>query len=485
MTKIKGIDISYWQGNVNFKKVAEDGIKFAVLRQGYRKSIDSKFLDYVKGCKNNNINIMIYHFIYTDGAAPKENAESTYNNIKKANLNPADLWIAADLEYDTWIKNNEVCTKEKCTKYTKEYLDTLQKLGCKKLFIYTNNDYYVNYYDWSKIKYPIWLADYQGEPNYKCVMHQYTSLGKVNGINGKVDIDWLFDETMLLSQQNTATPSNTQKQLNKETKEIGIITANWLNIRTWAGTNFQTVSFSPLPKDTKLNICDTIKAEDGSSWYYINYNGKYGFASAKYIKTSELPKETNETYNETKYSKYINNKTTHYISNCSGDQNKKISGGAAGDQTSKEWCLKAWYNRPWNYVLRYPDEKIRLKIAELGIEAALNDNIGYDQDQRQTYWVQLKNSNYNPKKITKKCEADCSAGVIANTKAVGYLFNLDNLKHLSASYTGNMRSGFKKAGFTILTDRKYLTSPDYLLPGDILLYENHHTATNITKGKKV
>jgi len=47
-----------------------------------------------------------------------------------------------------------------------------------------------------------------------------------------------------------------------------------------------------------------------------------------------------------------------------------------------------------------------------------------------------------------------------------------------------MRSNFKKAGFIVLTDKKYLSGYEYLLPGDILLYENHHTATNITKGKK-
>lgn len=47
-----------------------------------------------------------------------------------------------------------------------------------------------------------------------------------------------------------------------------------------------------------------------------------------------------------------------------------------------------------------------------------------------------------------------------------------------------MKSAYKKAGFTILTDKKYLTGTDYLLPGDILLYEGHHTATNLGIGKK-
>ena len=166
------------------------------------------------------------------------------------------------------------------------------------------------------------------------------------------------------------------------------------------------------------------------------------------------------------------------------DENGGIHGGAAGDQTGKEWQLRSWYNRPWSCVLRHPDEKVREKIAELATKAAKNDKIGYDQYQRDTYWQQLQKVGYDPSKITTACEADCSAGVIANVKAVGYLLGLSKLKNLNASYTGNMRSGFKAAGFTVLTASKYLTSPDYLLPGDILLNDSHHTATNITKGSK-
>ena len=174
----------------------------------------------------------------------------------------------------------------------------------------------------------------------------------------------------------------------------------------------------------------------------------------------------------------------HYISNSGGDENGGIHGGRAGDQTGKEWCLRSWYNRPWSCILRHPDANVRAKIAQLGEAAAKNDKIGYDQYERNTYWAQLKKAGYDPSKITTACEADCSAGVIANVKAVGYLLGIDSLKNLKATYTGDMRSCFKTAGFIVLTASKYLTSPDYLLPGDILLNDSHHTATNITKGAK-
>lgn len=179
------------------------------------------------------------------------------------------------------------------------------------------------------------------------------------------------------------------------------------------------------------------------------------------------------------------NFTKYYgkISNCGKDENGKYSGGKTGDQTGKEWEIRNWYNGPWTCVLRYPEERTRNLIAELAIEAAQNDLIGYDQSQRNTYWTHLKASNYRPSKITIACEADCSSGVIGNTRAVGYLTNNSKLQNVAATYTGDLKAGFKAAGFTVLTDSKYLTSSDYLLPGDILLREGHHVTTNLGIGK--
>ena len=186
-----------------------------------------------------------------------------------------------------------------------------------------------------------------------------------------------------------------------------------------------------------------------------------------------------------KYAKYINSTTTHYISNSGSDERRQYTGGQAGDQTGKEWQMRSWYNRPWSCVLRYPDQKVALMIAQLAIDAALNDKVGYDQSQNRTYLSQLKAVGWEPSKITVTCEADCSAGVCANITAAGYLLGIPALQKHTGTYTGNMRSALTKAGFTLLTDNKYLTSGDYLLPGDILLNDGHHTATNVTIGSKV
>lgn len=186
------------------------------------------------------------------------------------------------------------------------------------------------------------------------------------------------------------------------------------------------------------------------------------------------------------YDKYILSTGTHYISNSGHDENNAYKGGKAGDQTGHEWELRSWYNRPWTVILRYPDQAVALKIAQLGIAAALNNQIGYDQGQRKTYWTQLEKAGYDPSKITTACEEDCTAGVTANCKAVGYLMGIKALQNLPTdTYSGNMKSRFVAAGFKALTASKYLTSAKYLLPGDILLYESHHAATNITCGKSV
>lgn len=92
------------------------------------------------------------------------------------------------------------------------------------------------------------------------------------------------------------TPSKsttTSKTLNKTKKYIGTITADYLNIRSWAGINNPTVSFSPLKKKTNVDICDQLTAADGTKWYYICYGGKYGFASSKYIELT-IEKTTKE-----------------------------------------------------------------------------------------------------------------------------------------------------------------------------------------------
>jgi len=187
----------------------------------------------------------------------------------------------------------------------------------------------------------------------------------------------------------------------------------------------------------------------------------------------------------TNYDKYILSTGTHWIANSGKDENSGTQGGRAGDQTGHEAEVRKYYVRPWTVVLRYPDQAVADKIADLSIAMCLNDKIGYDQSERTSYWAALKKANYDPSKITTACEEDCTAGVSSNVRAAGYIFGIKALENVPICSSRNMRQEFTRAGFIALTASKYLTSPDYLLPGDILLYENHHAACNLTVGSKV
>ena len=230
----KGIDISKWQGSVDFNKVKADGIQFCIFREGYRRAIDGQFIEYVKRAKTAGIPILgVYHFIYVDGATIAENANACIANMKAAGLDPTDTWIFADLEYDTWTKAGVKVTKALCTQYTKEFLDTLKAAGCKKLGIYSNLDYYKNYYDWSQLseyRKNLWLADYTGGPDVECAIQQTGSTGKVSGINGNVDMNILYEESMLSNDEDKSdgdAPVTGTKTVDEIAKEV--INGLWSN----------------------------------------------------------------------------------------------------------------------------------------------------------------------------------------------------------------------------------------------------------------
>ena len=99
---MKGMDISKWQGAVDFAKVAASGIQFAILREGYRQAVDGKFFEYVNGCRANNIPVKgVYHFSYALNADQARNeAAFCIAQVEKAGLGK-DTVIFYDFEYDT------------------------------------------------------------------------------------------------------------------------------------------------------------------------------------------------------------------------------------------------------------------------------------------------------------------------------------------------------------------------------------------------
>ncbi len=167
------------------------------------------------------------------------------------------------------------------------------------------------------------------------------------------------------------------------------------------------------------------------------------------------------------------------IGHASIDENGKISGGAAGDQTGKEVCTRGWYNSGWQTVLRCKDSDKVEKMAQECEAACLNPNVGYDQYQRNTLRKQAKAVGYDLSKVGK-CECDCSSlmTVCAECADIEIPYTNGN-----APSTRTMVAAFKSTGeFDVLTEAKYLTSDKYLRRGDILV-KNGHTAMALQDGE--
>lgn len=158
-----------------------------------------------------------------------------------------------------------------------------------------------------------------------------------------------------------------------------------------------------------------------------------------------------------------------YIGHAVSNENGKVSGGKAGDQTSSEVLIQEWYVRPggWTHVLRAKNKADAEKIAKAVEQACKNNHVGYDQKNRTTLFFEAKNNGWNIDKITSDCACDCSSLVAVAVNVAGIEISKD-------MYTGNeleVLKGTKK--FSVFTQKKYLTSSSDLERGDILLGDGH------------
>ena len=168
------------------------------------------------------------------------------------------------------------------------------------------------------------------------------------------------------------------------------------------------------------------------------------------------------------------------IGHASKDENSKITGGAAGDQTGKEVCTRSWYNGTWGFVARAKKKEIAEKMAEACVAACNNPNIGYDQGGRNSLRAEAKKVGYDLSRITAFCECDCSSFMGVCVEAAGI-----KLPEGNGPTTGTLRKVLEATGeFEILTAEKYLTSDKYLRRGDILCKANSHTVMALEDGSK-
>lgn len=155
------------------------------------------------------------------------------------------------------------------------------------------------------------------------------------------------------------------------------------------------------------------------------------------------------------------------IGHAAIDENGKIAGGVAGDQTGREVFVQDWYSKPWTCVLRPINTKIADRIAVAMEQACANDNVGYDQNQRTTLFAQAQVNGWDISKIAVPCECDCSSLVAVCCNAAGIPVNKE-------MYTGNEKACLVGTGkFTAFTTQNYVADYKMLRRGDVLLGAGH------------
>lgn len=170
------------------------------------------------------------------------------------------------------------------------------------------------------------------------------------------------------------------------------------------------------------------------------------------------------------------------IVHASIDERGSISGGQAGDQNGKEVCVRGWYNKPWNVMIRCKNKEQAQKAVAIAVKLANSRLVGYDQGGRNTLYSALKKHKFDVDAYIaskEKTETDCSAFVYAcyccvNSKLRNYIKNNHNSPTTSTSV-----SAYSGHGFSIHRDSKFLSTDKNLRLGDMVCNTGHHIAMYI------
>lgn len=197
----KGIDVSKYQGDIDWEKVAADGVEFAMIRVGYRgygtgaMVLDEMAAKNLEGATKAGIKVGVYFFSQAvSEKEAKEEAEFVMNCIK-------DYKITYPVVFDTEeVLNDEARTErlsvDELTQITVAFCDEISKGGYTPA-IYANLRWFALSLDMSKLSdYDKWYAYYDKEIYfpYKIDMWQYTENGSVDGIVGNVDMNISFKD---------------------------------------------------------------------------------------------------------------------------------------------------------------------------------------------------------------------------------------------------------------------------------------------------
>ncbi len=188
-----GIDVSKWNGTIDWNAVKNSGVNYVIIRCGYRGSsqgsltVDPKFAANIKGATAAGIKVGVYFFSQAiNKNEAVEEASMVLEQIKKYTIS-----YPVFLDVEASGGRADKIDKATRTEVIKAFCETIQNNGYTA-GVYANKSWLTNKIDTSQLgKYKIWLAQYAATPTYtgRYDMWQYKSTGKVTGISGDVDMN--------------------------------------------------------------------------------------------------------------------------------------------------------------------------------------------------------------------------------------------------------------------------------------------------------
>ena len=192
----RGIDVSKWNGNIDWNAVKNSGIEYVIIRCGYRGSSqgalieDPKYKTNIQGAINAGLKVGVYFFTQAISEAEAVEEASMVLELVK------NYKISYPIFLDVEASGGRADSIDKATRTAvcKAFCQTIQS-GGYTAGVYANKNWLTEKIDASALgSYKIWLAQYADKPTYsgRYDIWQYQSTGKVSGINGDVDMNWSY-----------------------------------------------------------------------------------------------------------------------------------------------------------------------------------------------------------------------------------------------------------------------------------------------------
>lgn len=190
-----GIDVSKWNGDIDWDRVKNAGVEFAIVRAGYRGSVsgtlveDACFAANMRGAAASGVPVGVYFF--TQAINEVEAVEEASVVISLMREHKIDYPVFIDTEGAGGSGRADSLDPETRTLVCEAFCSTIENAGYEAGVYASRNWYNNNLYTQRLENYCIWLAEYRSAPLYQGYyqMWQYTSKGKIDGISGNVDMN--------------------------------------------------------------------------------------------------------------------------------------------------------------------------------------------------------------------------------------------------------------------------------------------------------